>query len=189
MGAFFPSAGVPSDARSRGAHGFALIDLVFVIGTIAVLAMIAFPRLLLARQSASASSAIGSLRTINSSQLTFALTCGAGFYAPNLTTLGTPPASGGDAFISPNLAGANTITRGGYLIQLSATPFGGAPATCNGLGPGQTGQAFKAAADALEPTNARFFASNATGLIFEHTASLLAVMPEVGPSPQGLILK
>ena len=75
----------------RKAHGFALIDLIFVCGIIGLLASIALPRLLAAQQSAGAASAIGSMRAINSAQLTFALTCGSGFYAPDLPTLGTPP--------------------------------------------------------------------------------------------------
>src|SRR6202051_2842753 len=77
--------------RMRQAQGFALIDLIFVCGIIGVLCSIALPRLLLAKQAAGSASAIGSMRAINSAQLTFALTCGAGFYAPSLTTLGTLP--------------------------------------------------------------------------------------------------
>src|SRR5262245_45236880 len=86
-----PTSGIGSAIRSnmkaRSAHGFALIDLIFVCGIIGVLAVIAMPRLLLAKQAAGAASAIGSLRAIDSSQLTFALTCGGGFYAPSLTVL------------------------------------------------------------------------------------------------------
>ena len=66
---------------SRNARGFALIDLIFVCGIIGVIAGIALPRLLLAKSVAGSASAIGSMRAINSAQLTFALTCGAGFYA------------------------------------------------------------------------------------------------------------
>ena len=76
----------------RKAHGFALIDLIFVCGMIGLLSSIAVPKMLMARQSAAAASAIGSLRAINSGELTYALTCASGFYAPNLTTLGAPPA-------------------------------------------------------------------------------------------------
>src|SRR4051812_50156902 len=75
----------------KKADGFALIDLIFVCGMIGLLCSIALPRLLLAKQAAGAASAIGSMRTINSGQLTYALTCGNGFYAPNLSTLGRPP--------------------------------------------------------------------------------------------------
>jgi hypothetical protein len=72
---------------------------------------------------------------------------------------------------------------------MTATAFPGAPASCNGLAPGLAGQAFVAGADPLETTNTRFFAINANNVIFEHTASLYAVMPEVGVPPAGQILK
>jgi hypothetical protein len=147
------------------------------------------PRLLLAKQSAGAASAIGSLRAINSSELTFALTCGGGFYAPSLTALGTPPAGSPEAFVSPGLGAADVVTRSGYTIQVKATPFSGAPPSCNGIPAGGAGQAFKAGADPDEAGNPRFFATNANGLIFEHTSSLLAVMPEVGEPAVGRPLK
>src|SRR5229473_7489542 len=114
-------------------NGFALIDLIFTIGIIGVLCTIALPRLLLAKQSAGAASAIGSLRAINSAQLTFALTCGGGFYAPSLTTLGTLPVGSNAAFLTPSLTAADTVERSSYTIQMSAVPFPGAPGSCNGL--------------------------------------------------------
>ena len=97
----------------RKADGFALIDILFVCALMGVLMTIALPRMLMARQSAGAASAIGSMRTIHSAELTFALTCGAGFYAPNLTTLGRAPAGSKEAFISPNLGTSNTVSRSG----------------------------------------------------------------------------
>jgi type II secretory pathway pseudopilin PulG len=175
--------------RARSAQGFALIDLIFVCGIIGVLCSIALPKLLLARQSAGAASAIGSMRTINSAQLTYALTCAGGFYAPNLTTLGTPPPGSNEPFVGPDLGAADTITKSGYTIRVEATPFGGAPTTCNGLGAGGAGQGFKAGADAVEPGNIRFFATNSNGSIFEDIASLYAAMPEVGEPAAGHILR
>src|SRR5260370_17726290 len=107
----------------RKTNGFALIDLIFTIGIIGVLCTIALPRLLLAKQSAGAGSAIGSLRAINSAQLTFALTCGAGFYAPSLTTLGTVPVGSNAPFLSSGLTGANTVERSGYSIHMTSVPY------------------------------------------------------------------
>src|SRR5579863_347403 len=95
----------------------------FTIGIIGVICTIAVPRLLLAKQSAGATSAIGSLRAINSAQLTFALTCGGGFYSPNLPTLGTLPVGSRAAFLDVSLTGAAIVERSSYNIQLSATPF------------------------------------------------------------------
>lgn len=173
----------------RKANGFALIDMIFVVGMVGLLSTMALPRLLLARQSAGSASAIGSLRAINSGQLTFALTCGAGFYAPRLTILGTPPPGSNEAFISNNLSTGDTVTRAYYVIQMEATPFPSAPASCNGLAVGEAGQGFKASADPAEPPSKRYFATNANGQIFEDTAPMFAVMPEVGEPPTGALLK
>jgi type II secretory pathway pseudopilin PulG len=173
----------------RKADGFALIDILFVCAMVGILSTIALPRMLMARQSAGAASAIGSLRTIHSAELTFALTCGAGFYAPNLTTLGQAPAGSRVAFISANLAGADTVTRSGYVIELDATPFPGAPASCNGLDVGDAAQGWRAYADPTDSDNARFFATNVNGAIWEHSASLSATMPEVGESAVGHLLR
>jgi type II secretory pathway pseudopilin PulG len=173
----------------RKEHGFALIDMIFVVGMVGLLSTMAVPRMLLARQSAGSASAIGSLRTINSSQLTFALTCGGGFYAPSLTTLGTPPPSSNEAFITPNLSTGDTVTRAYYTIRMEATPYPSAPGSCNGLDAGESGQGFKAGADPAEPTSKRYFATNANGQIFEDVASLFDDMPEVGEPESGALLK
>ena len=170
---------------TRKANGFALIDIIFCIGIISLLCGISLPRLLLAKQAAGSASAIGSMRAINSAELTFAITCGAGFYAPKLTTLGTAPVGSREPFISPGLAETDTITKSGYTIQIAALAYGGAPASCNGLASGEAGQGFKASADAAEPGNPRFFATNSSGLIYEHTSSLFPSMPEVGAPPVG----
>jgi type II secretory pathway pseudopilin PulG len=164
---------------------FALIDVLFVVGIIGVLSAIAVPQMTLARQAAMSSSAIANLRVINSAQMTFALTCGNGFFAPNLTTLGTPPASGGGAFLGPDLGSANSVEKSGYMIQMAATALAGAPSSCNGLAVGQAAASYRSGADSILPSNARFFASNTNGTIFEHTASIYAVMPELGTPPVG----
>ena len=171
--------------RTRSADGFALIDLIFVCGMIGLLCSIALPKLLLAKQAAGSASAIGSMRAVNSAQLTFALTCGSGFYAPNLTTLGTAPPGSREPFINAGLGEADVINKSGYTIQVSAAAFPGSPATCNGLGGGMAGQGFKAGADPAQPMNTRFFASNSNGLIYEDINSLWAVMPEMGEPPSG----
>jgi type II secretory pathway pseudopilin PulG len=172
----------------RKAQGFALIDLIFVCGVIGVLCSIALPRLLLAKQSAASASAIASMRVINSGQLTYALTCGSGFYAPNLTTLGTPPPGSREPFVSSNLGAADTVIKSGYTIAMSAAAYPGSPGSCNGLGVGIAGQGFIATADPTEPSNLRFFATNASALIYEHTATLTGAMPETGAPPVGQVL-
>jgi type II secretory pathway pseudopilin PulG len=172
---------------TRKAQGFALIDLIFVCGIIGLLSSIALPRLMLAQQAAGASSAIGSMRTLASAQLTYALSCGSGFYSTDLVTLGTPPPGSNEPFITPALSLGNTVIRSGYLFQLEGLPYPGAPTTCNGLPEGAQG--FRAAADPTTATNPRYFAVNASGMIYEHNSTIYADMPEVGVPPFGQSLR
>ena len=64
--------------RIRSAAGFALIDLLFVCGIIGLLSGMALPRLMAAKGSAQAASAISTLRVVSSAEVTFAITCGSG---------------------------------------------------------------------------------------------------------------
>ena len=180
---------MPTALTVRKAHGCALIDLIFVCGVLGILFSIAMPSLFTAKQSAASASAIGSMRAINSAQLTYALTCGAGFYAPSLTRLGTNPPSSTVSFIGGGLGSGDVVTKSSYVIQLSATPFPGAPGSCNGAAPGEDGQGFKAAADPNVINNVRFLATNANNMIFENNTSLWAVMPEMGEPVVGHILR
>jgi type II secretory pathway pseudopilin PulG len=169
----------------RKAQGFALIDLIFVCGIIGLLASIAMPNLMQARSAAGASSAVGTMRALNSAELTFALTCGSGFYAPSLTVLGTAPPGSREPFVGSGLGDADTVIKSTYAIQLFATPYAEAPGSCNGLATGAAGQGFKAAADATAAGGSRFFATSASGVIYENTSTLFMDMPEIGESPVG----
>lgn len=161
----------------------------FVCAIVGILATIALPRMMLARQSAGAASAIGSLRTLSSAQLTFALTCGAGFYAPNLTTLGRAPVGSREAFVPPALSTANSVTRSGYVIEVDGTAFPGAPGSCNGVDPGDAAQSWTAFADPIGSDNKRFFGTNVNGSIWEHSSTLRGHLPEVGESTAGHLLR
>ena len=171
--------------RRPSSAGFAIVDLLFVCGIISIVSGIALPRLMVAKSSAQAASAVGSLRTIDSSQVAFAITCGNGFYAPSLTKLARPPAGSVNGYIGADLGAADLIVKSGYQFQVSATPYALAPATCNGFPAGTTGLAFKTAADPLDPNNLRYFASNAQNVIWEDSASLWAGMPETSDPASG----
>ena len=172
--------------KVRSAAGFALIDLLFVCGIISVLCGIAMPRLMAAKGSAMAASAISTLRVVDSGQVAFAITCGNGFYAPSLSTLGKPPTGQTEGFVKGDLASADVVVKSGYQFQISATPFAGAPDTCNAIGAGLTGLAYKVGGDPLDiQNNTRYFASNAGNTIWEDTASLFANMPEAGDPSSG----
>jgi type II secretory pathway pseudopilin PulG len=174
----------------RGEAGFTLLDMLFVCALIGLLSSLALPVLVRARGAAQASSAIGSLRLVGSAQLSFAITCATGFYSPDLPTLGVPPPGSTDAFLPPDLTVGPTIIKSGYTLSLAGTAVPGSPASCNGLPVGGGTAGYAAVADPLAagPT-ARFFGTNADGVMYEDSATLSLTMPETGPPPAGTPLK
>ena len=75
--------------------GFSLIELLIVVAIILIIAAIAIPNLLKSKMAANQSSAVASLRTINTCEVTYSSTYNQGFTS-SLTQLG-PPAGGGAA--------------------------------------------------------------------------------------------
>ena len=175
--------------RQQG--GFTLIDMLFVIAIIGLLSTLAIPGLMRARTAAQSSSALGTMRIVNSAQLSYAITCGLGFYAPDFTTLTVKPATAPDAFLPPELATGPTFIKSGYNFSMAGTALPGAPASCNGLPAGAAAPGYAVVADQLDavPSKGRFFGSNADGVIYEHKDSLALTMPESGAPPQGAPLK
>lgn len=185
------SVGIPSNScRSRDERGFTLIDLLFVIALIGLLSVLALPGILRARGAAQSSSALGTMRAINSGQLSYAITCGLGFYAPDLPTLGVRPPASTDGFLPDGLTSGPTILMHGYSFTVTGTGLPGAPATCNGLGAGQAAPGYAAIADPIDTVaTARYFATNAEGILYEHTATLNGIMPESGVPGAGTPVK
>ena len=71
----------------RPEGGFSLIELLIVVAIILVIAAIAIPNLIRSRMAANEASAVSSIRTINTAQVTYASTWGIG-YAALLSNLG-----------------------------------------------------------------------------------------------------
>jgi hypothetical protein len=180
-----------SAGRVKNEKGFTLIDMLFVIALVGLLCTLAIPGLMRARGAAQSSSAIGTIRVVNSAQLSFAITCGLGFYSPDFPILAIKPPSAIDAFLSPEMATGPTFIKSGYNFSMAGTAVPGAPATCNGVAAGTTAPGYAVVADQLEApsTGVRFFGSNADGVIYEDGKSLGLTMPEGGAPPAGAPLK
>lgn len=177
-------------ATLKSESGFTLIDLLFVCSIIGLLSTLAIPGLMRARGVAQSASAVGTLRVINSAQLSFAVTCGSGFYAADLPTLGIKPPSAFQAFLPPELTSGATFVKSGYTFSVVGTSLPGAPASCNGVAAGVGAPGYVVIADPVDPVaNAHFYASNADGTIYEDSMSLGSAIPESGPSPRGRPIK
>src|SRR5262245_17354757 len=134
----------------RSESGFTIIDLLFVIAVIGLLSTLAIPGLMRARGAAQTASAIGTMKVVNSSQLSFAITCGLGFYAPDFQTLGGKPPAAVDAFLGPEMSSGPTFIKSGYGFSMAVIPLGGAPGSCNGVAPGQMSSGYSLIADPLD---------------------------------------
>jgi hypothetical protein len=176
--------------RAKGEAGFTLIDILFAIALIGLITSLAIPGMMQARGAAQSASAIGTLRVINSAELSFAITCGLGFYSPDFPTLAVKPPGSADAFLAPEMATGATFIKGGYNFSLAGIAVPGAPGSCNGLAAGQASAGYAVVADQMFSTPVgRYFGSNADGIIYEHNLTLAGVMPETGQPANGMPLK
>jgi type IV pilus assembly protein PilA len=124
--------------------GFSLIELLIVVAIILIIAAIAIPNLLRSRMAANEASAVGSIRTLNTSAVTYSSTYpGAGYPATLVTLGGASPCtatSTNACLIDAVLAGG---TKSGYTFTWTgdgATPSVGYSITAIPVSVGTSGQ-------------------------------------------------
>ncbi len=108
--------------------GFSLIELLIVVAIILIIAAIAIPNLLHARMAANEASAVQSVKTINTVEISYSAAYPMVGYAPSLASLGgmspCTPSSNNACLIDSGLASG---TKAGY--SFTAVGAGGPPAT------------------------------------------------------------
>jgi prepilin-type N-terminal cleavage/methylation domain-containing protein len=146
----------------RKQKGFSLIELLIVVAIILIIAAIAIPNLLRSRIAANEASAVGSVRTLNTAEVTYASTYPNVGFTCTLANLG-PPAGGGA--VTSTAAGLidNVLSAGvksGYTFALAnCTAAGGINVTYNSLGQPVT----------VGTSGQRAFCSDQSGVIHYNT--------------------
>jgi type IV pilus assembly protein PilA len=118
--------------------GFSLIELLIVVAIILIIAAIAIPNLLRARMAANEASAVGSIRTINTSAVAYSSTWGVQFPVSMAVMGGVPGAlavCGAALLIDPTLAAAVAAptAKSGYFFTYVGTTATPAQGGCTGF--------------------------------------------------------
>ena len=135
----------------RRQKGFSLIELLIVVAIILIIAAIAIPNLMKSRMAANESSAVGSLRTINTAEMTY--------NSQNPSTGFTSLTNLGGAQLLDNVLGQDNATKSGYSFNIPALTAPASTYSVNAapVTPGSTGT--------------RYFYTDQTGVIRYNTTA------------------
>jgi type IV pilus assembly protein PilA len=164
----------------RTQKGFSLIELLIVVGIILIIAAIAVPALTRARVSANESSAVGSLRTINTAEISYASAYPNLGFATSLPYLGGPvgaacvPSTSSGCFLDSVLSSG---TKTGYTFALAV---GSSPAV-GGITPSYS---VVASPQNVNFSGARYFCSFEDGVVRSTTGSVTPPCTAVVPPQQ-----
>ena len=134
--------------------GFSLIELLIVVAIILIIAAIAIPNLLKSRMAANESSAVGSLRTLNTAEVTYSSGCPNVGFSASLAELQSGAACAGGTGIIDNVL--STGNKSGYTFAY-AVATNGAPIN--------TTYSFTAVPQKVGVTGQRGFFTDQTGVI------------------------
>ena len=102
--------------------GFSLIELLIVVAIILIIAAIAIPNLLRSRMAANEASAVGSLRTINTAEVTYATTYPTIGFAGLSALGGSAPCTSAistAACLLDDVLSGTAHTKSGYLFTVT----------------------------------------------------------------------
>jgi type IV pilus assembly protein PilA len=154
--------------------GFSLIELLIVVAVILIIAAIAIPNLLRSKILANESSAVSSLRNMNTAEVTYQSNWGTGFAVGLAQLGGAAPctvATAAAACIVDPLLSTPPFTKSGYVFNGAGTIL------LNGV---LNGYELNATPSLVQTTGVRAFCANQTGLIQFVTPGAAAIGVAVG---------